>query len=216
MYHRNHKKYLIFAEKVVLIEFAKENVEIFKIQNVKAYSLHSFSIKEKKSQQFNVLFSRGFYFSYDFDLTHGFSFKNLLDFRKSPEPDWIYFANRTLMKEFFGKKMREWVVPVIFGRVNLINITSNQQQFKNSLIIKYSVFNLIFDREDVVLKNLKIRPSLVSFDLVMKTQDFYQINYVLCGVDKEQPLSDLDLQILSVMVKTQQNFATELFAAKMP
>lgn len=85
----------------------------------------------------------------------------MVEFRKKSNPNWIFFTNRTLTK-IFTEKLKEWTIPVIFGNIGHTNINKkNLDSNSLSLIMKFSIFDLLFDKKDFVLNNLWMRTRII-------------------------------------------------------
>jgi len=64
-----NKQYLLFVEQVNNKPFFKERVSIFQICSVKAVNFETGETNKYLTQIMNIVYTKGYFFSYDFDMT---------------------------------------------------------------------------------------------------------------------------------------------------
>ena len=169
------KPYFIFVERVSIKDFPRKDVDIFEIINVVALSMENFNIDNNITKSFNIIFNKGFFFSYNFDMTKTFNFKNIRSFKKNKEPNWLYFTNRGFQKIFFSKKVKEWIVPVIFGMISTKKIKINKDTKAGfTFIHRTSIPDLMNKKKnDPVVKNLTVSNHFTQIDFIMMSREQY-------------------------------------------
>ena len=169
------KAYFIFVERVSIKSFPRKDVDIFEIINVIALSMETFTIDNEITKSFNIIFNKGFFFSYNFDMTKSFTFENIRSFKENKEPNWLYFTNRGFQKIFFSKKVKEWIVPVIFGMVSTKKIKiSKDYKSGFTFIHRTSIPDLMNKKKnDPVVKNLTVSNHFTQIDFIMMSKEQY-------------------------------------------
>ena len=201
LYKKNNKKYMIFVDKVELVQFPKKGVNIFEIKNLVVISMSKFNVNEELSYCFNLIFNKGFYFSYDFDISNNYCEKNIKEFRKKENNNlnWIFCANRGLQKIFLNGKLNEWVIPVIFG-----SICYNKYNFGNNLNMKFyfiqktSILDILEKKSgDPLVRDITVSNSFYVLDLIVEfEQNYFLLSYCLGNFDlkKKQKQQENDLK----------------------
>ena len=110
--------YLIFVDKVKTHEFGRFNV--FEINSVSVFTLNGLIPHIDLSLLLSEYYKSGFLFSYDIDLSDSENYKAAfnpnLDPFKHPR-NFLYFANRNLLTACSLTTIKEWSIPVIFGKI---------------------------------------------------------------------------------------------------
>ena len=135
--------YIILAKKVKILKFGK--IEIYEIISVDLCNFHNeWKINEILSKKFSSYFNKGFYFSFDIDLTYSqnyvMAFKNIIDSNEILKLNFFFFANRFMIDDYFEKS--EWVIPLIHGKINIKEFKIKNEFVKLYFIFKKSIFSI--------------------------------------------------------------------------
>ncbi len=101
---RHRSIYMIFVENVIPEPF--NNSFIFRINSIIALDLKKLKRQKDLSKSLSEYYSKGFYFSYDVDLTYSENLPRFYKQSTSPTKrlNWIHFFNRNLILNVFNKK----------------------------------------------------------------------------------------------------------------
>lgn len=66
------------------------------------------------------------------------------------------------------------------------NIGKSIHNHHLSIISKFSITSLVFEKEDLILKTLKFRKKYIHYDLILKTwEELYGLGITMAPINKE-------------------------------
>ena len=140
------KIYMIFAEKVKVLKIRE--YKIFKIKNIVVINLLKFKVNSNMTLILNNYFKKGFYFSYDIDLTYSKNFFNIFKDKKNKKIEkkfnWFFFINQNLIYPLINRKAIKWFNPLIYGKIKYEIIQINEKNKIEILLIKKEMINNLF------------------------------------------------------------------------
>lgn len=139
------------ANFVVFVDQFSRNVHflrkyhIYEIKSVVYFNVETSVIDKELSDIGSKLMSRGFFFSYDVDLTLPINETNALSFKERRNSNWLLMTNYNFQNTFFTYKTCEWVIPVVFGDLMKVklNIVETESDGKLWILKKISIMNII-------------------------------------------------------------------------
>ena len=168
------KNYLVFVEKVLSIPFLEDGVRIFQIKDIKVISMENWELDKHLSMCMTIIYQRGFYFSYDFDMTRPLCNNAIEDFKKQRDPFWLFYTNYSMHRPLFHERTCAWLIPVIFGHVSItvLNFSKIGAKGMYGIIQRSSIFDLMGKSLKYSNINyLTVSNSFHQFDLIISVQD---------------------------------------------
>lgn len=167
------KSYLLFVESVKLNKISNK-LEIFETCTIVAISMDNFVIDKEMTDICNIIFKKGYFFSYQADLTHNFDQTNIIKFCDEKEPDWLFLVNRYMIKPFLNDKIKEWAIPVVSGSLMEFDLSLKDptKQLHVTVLIRESMMDLInSDESQSVVQMISTSTSLKRVCLLMQIED---------------------------------------------
>lgn len=168
------QRYLIFSKKVQMVQFLSETPKIFQIKEIKAISMQNWETEKHISMCLTIIYQKGFYFSYDFDMTRPLSNSAIESFKLKRNPFWLFYTNYSMHRPLFHERTCEWLIPVIFGHVSMsvLNFSNVGAKGVYCIVQRSSIFDLMGKHLSYCnVDFLTVSNSFHQFDLIISVQD---------------------------------------------